>query len=332
MRSKSARPPSISRRWKNVSRNESGNSWMTSTIAVTVNVATSTKTCGTVMLETLTMKENQSNSNTTEYVAALISSHDHQRKGRSGAKAPSLLACSLLAHCDGSRPATPAGCCPCRGECSQQGCRCRSRRVLEVTAEGNGKGTFRHIATMSRNVPIACPNAYNTITIPTQYNTPHPALSLQSRSIAPALFRGRPAPVPPPRKSLFVACSLLVVSVTAPLRSLYIGCLSSCSLLARCLLVADDTSGGLGRECVCVGAVAPTHTHSRPNSALRCFSEGGLRAGLAVCVCLPVRWLRQTHTHVQTPPSDVFFRNVSTVRKLHRGLQPRHKRKTTKKS
>lgn len=198
MRSKSARPPSISRRWKNVSLNESGNSLMTSTTAVTVNVATSTTTCGTVTLETLTMKENQSNSNTTGFVAALISSHDHQKNGRSGTKVPSLLACSLLEPCAGSRPATPAGCCPCRGECSKQGCRCRSRRVLEVTAAGNGKGAFRHIATMSRNVPIACPNAYNTITIPTQYDTPHPALSLQSRSIAPALFRGLLAPVPPP--------------------------------------------------------------------------------------------------------------------------------------
>ena len=78
MRAKRARPPSISRRWKNVSRNESGNSLKTSTIAVTVNVATSTMTRGTVTLETLTMKENQSNSNTTEFVAALISSHDHQ--------------------------------------------------------------------------------------------------------------------------------------------------------------------------------------------------------------------------------------------------------------
>ena len=162
MRSKSARPPSISRRWKNVSRNESGNSWMTSTTAVTANVATSTTTIGTVTLETLTMKENQSNSNTTGFVAALIFSHDHQRKGRSGTKVPSLLACSLLEPCAGSRPATPAGCCPYGGECSQQGCRGRSRRVLEVTAAGNGNGTFRHIVPISRNIPIACPNAYNT--------------------------------------------------------------------------------------------------------------------------------------------------------------------------
>ena len=82
------------------------------------------------------------------------------------------------------------------------------------------------------------------------------------------------------------------------------------------MLVAADTSRKLGRECVSVGAVAPTDTHSRPNNALRCFSEGGLRAGLAGGVCQSVRWLRQTHTPVQTPPSDVFFRNVSTVRKL----------------
>ena len=123
-------------------------------------------------------------------------------------------------------------------------------------------------------------------TTQSQYDTPHPALSLLSRSIAPALFRGQLAPVPPPIsgakrprtpatkklvRCLLVACLLLVVSVTAPLRSLYIGCLSSCSLLARCLLVAADTSGGLGRECVPVGAVAPTDTHPRPNSALRCF-------------------------------------------------------------
>lgn len=171
---------------------------MTSTIAVTVNVATSTTICGTVTLKMLTMKENQSNSNTTGFVAALISYHDQQRNGRSGTKVPSLLACSLLAPCAGSRPATPAGCCPCRGECSQQGCRCRSRRVLEVTAAGNGDGTFRHIVPISRNVPITCPNAYNTIKQPTHYDSPHPALSLQSRSIAPALFRGQPAPVPPP--------------------------------------------------------------------------------------------------------------------------------------
>lgn len=198
MRTKCARPPSNFRRCKNVSRNESGNNLMTSTIAVNANVATSTTTCGTATLETLTMKENQSNSNTTVFVAALISSHDHQRNGRSGTKVPSLLACSLLEPCAGSRPATPAGYCPCRGECSQQGCRGRSRRVLEVTAAGNGNGTFRHIATMSRNVPIACPNANNTTMVPKQHNTPHPALSLQSRSIAPALFRGQPAPVPPP--------------------------------------------------------------------------------------------------------------------------------------
>ena len=198
MRAKRARPPSISRRWKNVSRNESGNSLMTFTTAVTANEATFTTNGGDAMLGTLTMKENQSNSNTTGFVAALISSHDHQRNGRSGTKVPSLLACSLLEPCAGSRPATPAGCSPYGGECSQQGCRGRSRRVLEVTAAGNGNGTFRHIVAMSRNVPIACPNAYNTITIPTQYDTPHPALSLLSRSIAPALFRGRRAPVPPP--------------------------------------------------------------------------------------------------------------------------------------
>ena len=250
MRTKCARPPSISRRWKNVSRNESGNSLMTSTIAVTVNVATSTTNGGTVTLETLTMKENQSNLNTTGFVAALISSHDHQKKDRSGTKVPSLLACSLLEPCAGSRPATPAGCCPCRGECSQQGCRCRSRRVLEVTAAGNGKGTFRHIATMSRNVPNACPNAYSTITTPTQYDTPHPALSLHSRSIAPALFRGQPAPVPPP-----------ISGATRPRTP-------ANSLHARCLLLAVNTSRGLGRVCVLVGAVAPTNTHTRPNSAL----------------------------------------------------------------
>lgn len=73
MRAKRARPPSISRRWKNVFRNESENSLMTSTIAVTVNEATSATTLGTVTLGTLTMKENQSNLNTTEFVAALIS-------------------------------------------------------------------------------------------------------------------------------------------------------------------------------------------------------------------------------------------------------------------
>lgn len=81
MRSKSARPPSISRRCENVSHKESGNSLMTSTIAVTVNVPTSTTTCGTVTLKTLTMKGNQSNLNTTVFVAALISSQDHQKNG-----------------------------------------------------------------------------------------------------------------------------------------------------------------------------------------------------------------------------------------------------------
>lgn len=51
---------------------------MTSTIAVTANVPTSTTTCGTVTLKMSTTKENQSNSNTTGFVAALISSHDHK--------------------------------------------------------------------------------------------------------------------------------------------------------------------------------------------------------------------------------------------------------------
>ena len=72
MRAKRARPPSNFRHWKNVSRNESGNSLMTSTIAVTADVATFTTNGGAVTLETLTMKENQSNSNTTGFVAALI--------------------------------------------------------------------------------------------------------------------------------------------------------------------------------------------------------------------------------------------------------------------
>lgn len=153
-------------------------------------------------------------------------------------------------------------------------------------------------------------------------------ISGATRPRTPANFGGYPPPYPRNKK----ACSLLVVSVTAPLRSLYIGCLSSCSLRARCLLVAADTSGGLGRECVAVTAYTVTATHTRPNSALRCFNERGLRAGLAVSVCQSVRWLRQAHTPVQTPPSDVFFRNVSTVRKLHRALQARHKRKTIKKS
>ena len=81
MLAKRARPPSISRRWKNVSRNESENSLMTSTIAVTANEATSTMDGGTVTLETLTMRGNQSNSNTTGFVAALTSSHDHQKNG-----------------------------------------------------------------------------------------------------------------------------------------------------------------------------------------------------------------------------------------------------------
>lgn len=99
MRAERARPPSISRRWKNVFRNESENSLMTFTTAVTANVATSTTKCGTVTLETLIMKESQSNSNTTEFVAALILFPMNQSNGRSGTKVPSLLACSLLAPC-----------------------------------------------------------------------------------------------------------------------------------------------------------------------------------------------------------------------------------------
>lgn len=155
----------------------------------------------------------------------------------------------LSAPCDGSRPATPAGCSPSRGKCSQQGCRGRSRRVLKVTAAGNGDGTFRHIVPISRNVPIACPNAYNTIAKPTHYDTPHPALSLQSRSIAPALFRGLLAPVPPPIsgatrphtpttkklvRCLFVACGFRNCFLAVALYRLFIRLLVACSLLARC--------------------------------------------------------------------------------------------------
>ena len=249
MRAKRARPPSISRRWKNVSRNESGNSLMTSTIAVIVNEVTITMNGGGAMLETLTMKENQSNSNTTEFVAALIFSHDHQRNGRSGAKAPSLLAYSLLAPCDGSRPATPAGCCPYGGECSQQGCRGRSRRVLEVTAAGNGKGTFRHIATMSRNVPIACPNAYNTIAIryapprsiaPESLHRSRP-FSGATRPRTPANFGGETPPYPRHEKAcsllarcLFVAGGFRNCSLAVALYRLFVLLLVACSLLARC--------------------------------------------------------------------------------------------------
>ena len=190
--------------------------------------------------------------------------------------------------------------------------------------------------TISRNVPIACPNAYNTITeryapprsiAPKSLHRSRP-ISGATRPRTPANFGGNPPPYPRNKN----ACSLLVVSVTAPLMSLYIVSPAACSLRARYLLVAADTSRELGRECVSVGAVAPTDTHSRPNNALGCFSEGGLRAGLAVSVCQSVRWLRQTHTPVQTPPSDDFFRNVSTVRNLHRALQARHKRKTIKRS
>ena len=112
------------------------------------------------------------------------------------------------------------------------------------------------------------------------------------RTIRPTpLYRSRPfsGATRPRTPAKFLACSLLVVSVTASLRSLYIACTASCSLLARCLLVAADTSRELGRQCVSVGAVAPADTHHRPNIALGCFSGGGLRASLAAVVCQSVQ-------------------------------------------